>query len=73
MGRKWREPAPLHPLAYKWHMARRRRLQGRLTAGEWLDWADEYIDALKPSPWRTWCRRQVREFEAVHYYVTEEA
>ncbi len=69
--KKFKAPPPLHPLAYKWHMARRRRLQGRLTTNEWMDWADEYIATLSESPWKWWCARQVREFRAVHYYLTD--
>lgn len=57
-------------LAYKWHMARRRREQGRLTANEWIVWAQEYIDALEDgTPWKRWCQRQVHEYQAVQFYI----
>jgi hypothetical protein len=56
-------------LAYRWHLARRHREQGRLTSVEWMTWADEYIEALEDSPWKTWCQRQVSEFRAVFYFV----
>lgn len=59
-------------LAYRWHMARRRREQGRLTTNEWLEWTREYIDALEEdTPWRRWCQRQVREFKAFHMFTLD--
>jgi hypothetical protein len=45
-------------LAYVWHLMRRRREQGRLTAEQWDTWSDDYVSSLEASPWRTFCDRQ---------------
>jgi hypothetical protein len=58
-------------LSYEWHMARRRREQGRLTTNEWLEWAGEYIGALEDTPWKRWCQAQVRDFKAFYLFTVD--
>jgi hypothetical protein len=52
-------------LAYQWHLMRRRREQGRLTAQQWLTWARQYVTNLESSAWRDFCEKQVHEISAL--------
>lgn len=52
-------------LAYKWHLMRRRREQGRLTNQQWLAWAREYVANEPPTLWRDFCWAQVDQISAL--------
>lgn len=49
----------MNPVARTWHIKRRLREQGRISHEAWRAWAEDYINAMPDTPWRTFCIRQV--------------
>lgn len=57
---------PMHPVARTWHIKRRLREQGRMSHEAWRQWAEEYINAMPDTPWRTFCIQQVHRITGDH-------
>jgi hypothetical protein len=49
--------------AQEWEQKRRARESGSITAQQWLDWADKYVNRLSGGPWRKHCEQHIRFVE----------
>lgn len=56
----------IHPMARTWHIKRRLREQGRMSHQAWRAWAEDYINAMPDTPWRTFCIREVHRITGEH-------
>jgi hypothetical protein len=44
----------------RWEAKRKDRQQGRITAAQWIAWAEEYVKSLPDGPWKEHCRTHIR-------------